>query len=422
VRATTSEPTPAPESVAAAEPTPNPARSRQHRSGQRMHVPPGTTAAVIPAHNEETVIEATLRSVLTNYLPQDVYVFCDGCTDQTAEIARQYLPAANVIDHHRNIGKSMGIEYTFQNYVFPKGYLYVTVIDADSTMEPSFLYESLKVLRKKNVACVVGQVKSRWEPTNVFSVYRTYVYFVFHAIFKRLQSLTNSVSIASGCATTWKTRVLQQLDFDHRLSTEDIDLTVQVHRKRLGAIKYISSAVVWTQDPFTIPSYRRQNVRWDRAWWEALRKYKLGLRWIQSTEAGRPRLSVIDIGTALLILDAAFVLVFGLVGLPLLLLYPVDFQFSFLVWHVDVSSRAAILQLLAWQYVWIVGMALVASIATRRPRVLLYSPVYPLLLYVDMFIFAWAFLSTLKSLYAHERRTGTTFTSAWISPERRKEA
>ena len=54
-----------------------------------MHVPPGTTAAVIPAHNEEAVIEATLRSVLTNYLPQDVYVFCDGCTDQTAAIDRE---------------------------------------------------------------------------------------------------------------------------------------------------------------------------------------------------------------------------------------------------------------------------------------------------------------------------------------------
>ena len=104
-----------------------------------LYIPPRTVAMVIPAHNEAAVIAATLRSVLKVYKPQDVYVFCDGCTDDTVAICRKYLPAGNVIDHKVNVGKSRGLEYTLTNYIYPRGYKYVTIGDADTTIEPNFL-------------------------------------------------------------------------------------------------------------------------------------------------------------------------------------------------------------------------------------------------------------------------------------------
>ena len=48
--------------------------------------------AIIPAHNEETVIEALIESLNNQDYPKDkydIYVIADNCTDKTAEIARR---------------------------------------------------------------------------------------------------------------------------------------------------------------------------------------------------------------------------------------------------------------------------------------------------------------------------------------------
>src|SRR5881394_2190858 len=55
---------------------------------------------IIAAHNEGAVIEATLRSVLANRLdrPLQVIVVANGCGDDTAEKARKFAPAVEVIE------------------------------------------------------------------------------------------------------------------------------------------------------------------------------------------------------------------------------------------------------------------------------------------------------------------------------------
>src|SRR3954451_5036975 len=57
-------------------------------------------SVVIAAHNEGAVIEATLRSVLNNKLdrPLQVIVVANGCSDDTAEKARKFGDAVEVIE------------------------------------------------------------------------------------------------------------------------------------------------------------------------------------------------------------------------------------------------------------------------------------------------------------------------------------
>jgi poly-beta-1,6-N-acetyl-D-glucosamine synthase len=392
--------------------------------GYRLRVPAGTVAAIIPAHNEQAVIGATLRSILVTYRPEDVYVFCDGCTDATATIARSLLPDANVVDHRENIGKSRGIENLLRLHIFPKNYVYVSIIDADSTIEPEFLANSLRVLRRSDVIAVTGQVKARWYPKNLYSVYRTYIYWIVFTILKRLQSFVNAVSIASGCATTWKTAALAQITLDHALSTEDIDMTIQVHRKRLGRIKYVPSAVVWTQDPFNMASFRRQNYRWNRAWWEGVRKNRLGARWIQLHGRSMPTLSMVDVFTLLVMIDIFVIGAGGMILMPLGLIHPVDLTLPWLSLDgtVTLNSRPLILAMLAWEYGWIIASAVFVSIVTRRPRVALYSPLYIPLMYVEMLLYVQCLVSTCRSLYRRGTEVqGSGSASAWISPDRKIE-
>lgn len=54
---------------------------------------------VIPAHNEATVIDRTLLSLLTQVGEEDqVVVICNGCSDQTAEVARSVSPRVKVLE------------------------------------------------------------------------------------------------------------------------------------------------------------------------------------------------------------------------------------------------------------------------------------------------------------------------------------
>lgn len=57
-------------------------------------------SVIIPAHNEELVIARGLRAIVTGATPNEleVIVACNGCTDRTAEIAREFGPPVRVID------------------------------------------------------------------------------------------------------------------------------------------------------------------------------------------------------------------------------------------------------------------------------------------------------------------------------------
>ncbi len=371
----------------------------------------GTAAAIVPAHNEEAVIEATILSLQRAFEAKDIFVFADGCTDDTVHVARRHLPAGNVIDHRQNVGKSRGLQAMLAAFVYPRRFEFVTIMDADSTVEPNFLEESLRVLRRPEVACTVGRVNTASYPHHIYGVYRAYMYWVWQSVVKRIQSFLHASTIASGTSTTWKTGVLRQLEMDHAMTTEDFNLTFQVHRRRLGKIKYVSSAVVWSEDPHTFRAFRKQGYRWSRAWWESVRRYRVGLKWLRFERGAWVGFNAVDIFTALL--------VFGMYGfwfrlfiLPILLWHPIDLNFEFYF----PSTRRAILVQMAFQYAALILPFLIVALITRQYRIFTYLPVMLALSVVDLLISLRALLSVLRHLYRTDARGGEA--SVWASPER----
>ena len=387
---------------------PNQSRPEPRLPEQPAAQPGGRLAVVIAAHNEEAVIAATLESVIAAHDARDVFVFCDACTDGTAQIARRMLSAGNVVDHPTNVGKSRGLEYMLHQFILPGGYEFVSIIDADTTVEPGFFQRALEVARRPGIAGVTGQVKSRWY-WNPFSAYRTFLYAVWQAVFKRIQSVLGSVVIASGCSTVWRTAALAAVEWDHRMSTEDFSLTMQVHRRRLGAIRYLPSAVVWTQDPFSLGAYIRQSYRWTRAFWESIRKYRVGVQWI-SLRKPRLRVSLLDISTLFLL---AFVLLYAaaLLAGPFLVLWPTPIDFR--LFTLDTSGEFFVWLLM--QYLLVGALVVLVAVAAGRPLLVLFTPAIVLLIYVDVLVSLLALLSTIRSQYPRGRKAQT---SAWVSPER----
>lgn len=87
-------------------------------------------SVIIPAHNEESVIARTLAAITANAQPGefDVIVVCNGCTDNTAGVARSFGPSVRVVEtriankaHALNLGDELACS-------FPRVYLDADVI------------------------------------------------------------------------------------------------------------------------------------------------------------------------------------------------------------------------------------------------------------------------------------------------------
>jgi cellulose synthase/poly-beta-1,6-N-acetylglucosamine synthase-like glycosyltransferase len=96
-------------------------------------------AVLMPAHNEERVLAATLDNVLPQLGPNDLcLVVADNCDDRTADIARAH--GARVVERHHATDRGKGFALAFgleQLAQDPPDV--VVIVDADCTLSPGAL-------------------------------------------------------------------------------------------------------------------------------------------------------------------------------------------------------------------------------------------------------------------------------------------
>ena len=93
-------------------------------------------AILMPAHNEETVIADTLKTVLPQLKPRDrLIVIADNCNDSTAEIAGEMGAIVKERKNQENIGKGYALDYGLQCLANQPPDV-VIFVDADSIVHP----------------------------------------------------------------------------------------------------------------------------------------------------------------------------------------------------------------------------------------------------------------------------------------------
>ena len=121
------------------------------------------------------------------------------------------------------------------------------------------------------MAVVCGRAKST--PHNWLTAYRCLAYWISHSVYKDGQSNMGVITVTPGCAAAFRSDAFAQLEWNSDTIVEDMDCTIQVHRKKLGKIIYQKRAVVSTQDPRTIRDYTKQMYRWHTGAWQVGMKY-----------------------------------------------------------------------------------------------------------------------------------------------------
>jgi cellulose synthase/poly-beta-1,6-N-acetylglucosamine synthase-like glycosyltransferase len=233
-------------------------------------------ALLLPGHNEELILATTIRSAITAGQPrEDIYVVDDNSSDATRQIALKHLPASNVLSVERS-GKALAVQKAIAHFEIESRYQWVHVADADSIFSPTYFTEYVKKLDKGNYVVAVGFVQSM--RGNWLSTYRALTYTYSQHVTRRIQSKLNMISVFPGPITCFNTDILKKLDFSANSLTEDFDITLQVHRGKLGKIAFIPKAVNYTQDPQTLADFCKQNLRWQRGFFQGVKKYRIGLK------------------------------------------------------------------------------------------------------------------------------------------------
>ncbi|MCT7374059.1 glycosyltransferase family 2 protein [Chelativorans salis] len=361
-------------------------------------------AVVIPAHNEEIGLPKCLRALTAIVPPKQIFVASDGSRDATVAIAR--AAGCRALDIQPNGGKAKALARAIRHYRLCDRFKAVLIQDADSEMDPHYLEHALPLFDDPEVVAVAGHVLSRWRPhvwpraDMVYAAYRTRLYRLLQMTFQYGQSWrwANVSYIAPGFASMYRTRALREIDITAPgLVIEDFNMTFEVQRKRLGRIAYTPMARCSSEDPFTLKDYRKQVQRWYLGFWQTVRRHGI---W--------PSRFWIALGMLLfeLILISLFVLALPFLALGALLAGGLQVPALSLFdpgLH-SVSVLDLIVLFLAVDY----AITVIAAVIDRRPALLLYGVLFPLIRLLDAALFL--------------RALGQSFTAQsdgrWASPER----
>jgi biofilm PGA synthesis N-glycosyltransferase PgaC len=237
-------------------------------------------AVLIPAHNEELVIESSIEAIAAVVPHENIHVVSDGSTDRSAELARQ--AGVNVIETPTNLGKAGALEAAIEAFELVQRFQAVLLLDADTTIEPGYFAAALPHFDDPKVVAVAGAVRTHWHERGlsligkVLVCHRQRIYAISQRLLKFGQTwrFTNATHIVPGFASMYRTAVLTKIEMNPPgLVIEDFNMTFEIYQKRLGKVAFTLDAVAVTQDPDNLRDYVRQIKRWGLGLWQTVRRH-----------------------------------------------------------------------------------------------------------------------------------------------------
>ncbi len=240
-------------------------KRRNQSSGMQL---PRVTV-LIPAWNEEVGILRTLQSVLnTGYSNLELVVINDGSTDGTHQLV------SNFIARHKSLSKDQEKTAQIRYLNLSNGGKaralnrglevatgeFVMTLDADSLVDAEAIERMLPRFADPKVGAVAGNVivGNRKKPIALLQQLE-YLYGFF---FKRADSIFNAVYIIGGAAAAYRKQVLDKLGgFDHRIITEDIEMSTRILREGYKT-RFAADSVVYTEGPSDWRGLCQQRLRW----------------------------------------------------------------------------------------------------------------------------------------------------------------
>ncbi|AJW70925.1 glycosyltransferase family 2 protein [Nitrosopumilus adriaticus] len=224
---------------------------------------------IIPAYNEEKVIQHTIEAMIETKYPKKEIIFVDdGSTDKTLTIANQFKDKIKVL-HKENGGKASALNY---GIVYSTGEI-VVIVDADTIIGRHSLKEIVKGFQvNEHVAAVAGNIKVR-NKVNWLTKCQALEYITGIQIVRRAFDVFGSITIVPGALGAFKKSYLTEAGaYGKDTIVEDFDQTIKL--LKAGLITQGSSkATAYTEAPNTFKDFFAQRKRWYRGNMQVLKRH-----------------------------------------------------------------------------------------------------------------------------------------------------
>jgi len=232
---------------------------------------------LVPAYNEEAVIEGAIRSLLElDYPAYDILVIDDGSTDGTygraAELEGYYGRATVRVVSKSNGGKASALNTGIALARTP----FVLCMDGDSRLSAGALRYAMPHFRDARVGAVAGNVKVA-NRRNLWTSLQALEYIEGLNMARRAQGFVRAVNIVPGPLGIFRRDTLTRVGgYDSDTFAEDADLTLKLLTDGWHIV-YEDRSIAYTEAPERLLDLLKQRYRWTRGILQALRKHSAAL-------------------------------------------------------------------------------------------------------------------------------------------------
>jgi len=235
------------------------------RSRRRERIHAGSdyvpfVSILVPAYNEELVIENTINSLLSSdYSKYEIIVIDDGSQDNTSRVVAYNFGADKRVQLITvpNAGKASALNTGLR---YARGEI-VIALDADTLFAPNTVAALAHRFYDKRLGAIAGNAKVG-NRVNVVTRWQALEYITSQNMDRRAFASLNCITVVPGAVGAWRKDLLVDVGgFPSDTLAEDQDLTLRI--RRLGYhIGYEETAIAWTEAPHNLRSLAKQRFRW----------------------------------------------------------------------------------------------------------------------------------------------------------------
>jgi cellulose synthase/poly-beta-1,6-N-acetylglucosamine synthase-like glycosyltransferase len=267
---------------------------------------------IVPAHDEELGIVATVESLLGVDYPSElrrVLVVADNCHDETAARARE--AGALVLERTDASlrGKGYALEFAFARSLRDGLADAVVVVDADTLVTPNLLRAFAARFLRGAVA-----VQAEYGVANRTASWRTRLmhiaFTLFHGVRSRARERLRVSAGLRGNGMAFASALLRDVPHDAFSVVEDLEYGIRLGRAG-HRVEYAGEAQVFGQMVGSEHASRSQRRRWEGGRWAICREHAPTLL---AEGLRRPSLLLLDLAADLLVPPLTYVAFATMIG------------------------------------------------------------------------------------------------------------